>query len=141
MIFDPNDELGAHALKRLSVDKIGWLTTVTPGGQPQTMPIWFLWVGGELLVYGDYRARRNANLAANPKVSLHLSDNGSGGDIVVIEGEARIDPDYPLPPDNPAYLEKYGELIDRHLGGPATFAQTYSLPIRITPIRGISFAG
>ncbi len=55
MIFDPDDELGAHALKRLSDDKIGWLTTVTPAGQPQTMPIWFLWVAGELLVYGDHR--------------------------------------------------------------------------------------
>jgi hypothetical protein len=63
MIFDPNDQLGAHALERLSDDKIGWLTTVTPGGQPQTMPIWFLWADGELLVCGGHRARRNANLA------------------------------------------------------------------------------
>lgn len=140
-MFDPDKERGAHALERLANDKIGWLTTVTPAGQPQTMPIWFLWSDGELLVYSDHRARRNANIAANAKVSFHLSDDGTGGDIVVIEGESRIDADYPLAPENPAYLEKYIELIDRHLGGPETFAQTYSLPIRITPIRGISFAG
>ena len=141
MIFDPNDKLGAHVLKRLCDDKIGWLTTVTLGGQPQTMPIWFLWVDGELLVYSDYRARRNANLAANPKASLHLNDDGSGGDIVVVEGEARIDPDYPLPPENPAYLEKYGDWIDAYLGGPAKMAETYRLAIRISPTRGIAFPG
>lgn len=141
MIFDPNDERGAHALERLANDKIGWLTTVTPSGQPQTMPIWFLWVDGELLVYGDHRARRNANLAANPKVSVHLDDEGSGNDIVVVEGEARIDPDYPQVDNNPAYLAKYGEWIDAHLGGPARMAQTYSMPILITPTRGVAFAG
>jgi PPOX class probable F420-dependent enzyme len=141
VIFDETDPQGAHALERLANDKIGWLTTVTPGGQPQTMPIWFLWQDGELLVYGDYRARRNVNLATNPRVSLHLSDNGEGDDIVVVEGEARIDPDYPQVGDNPAYLAKYGAWIDQHLGGPAKMAQTYSMPIRISPTRGLSFGG
>ncbi len=141
MIFDPNDERGAHALERLRDDKIGWLTTVTPAGQPQTMPIWFLWSDGELLVYGDHRARRNANLAANPKVAFHLDDDGGGGDIVVIEGEASIDPDHPGVPDNPAYVAKYGALIDAQLGGPDKMAQTYSMAIRIIPTRGIAFPG
>jgi PPOX class probable F420-dependent enzyme len=141
MIFDPNDERGGHALERLAKDKIAWLTTVTPAGQPQTMPVWFIWIEGEILVYGDHRARRNANLDANPKVSFHLGDNGSGGDVVVVEGEARIDPDYPPVGDNPAYLAKYGEWIDRWLGGAAKMAQVYSMPIRITPTRGVSFPG
>lgn len=141
MIFDPNDERGGHALERLAKDKIAWLTTVTPAGQPQTMPVWFIWIEGEILVYGDHRARRNANLDANPKVSFHLGDNGSGGDVVVVEGEARIDPDYPPVGDNPAYLAKYGEWIDQWLGGPAKMAQVYSMPIRITPTRGVSFPG
>jgi PPOX class probable F420-dependent enzyme len=141
VIFDETDPQGAHALERLANDKLGWLTTVTPGGQPQTMPIWFLWQDGEILVYGDHRARRNANVAANPKVALHLNDDGAGGDIVVIEGESRIDPDYPQVPDNPAYLAKYGDRIDAHLGGPAKMAQTYNMPIRIIPTRGIAFPG
>jgi PPOX class probable F420-dependent enzyme len=141
VIFDPNDERGARALERLATDKIAWLTSVTPAGQPQTMPIWFIWVDGEILVYGDHRAKRNANIEANPKVSFHLGDNGSGGDIVVVEGTARIDPDYPAVGDNPAYLAKYGEWIDRWLNGPAVMAQTYSMPIRISPTRGVSLPG
>ena len=70
---------------------IGWLTTVTPDGQPQTFPIWFLWADGEILVYSDRRAKRNANIRNNPRVALHLDDDGRGDDIVIVEGEARID--------------------------------------------------
>lgn len=141
MIFDANDERGAHALDRLSRDMIAWLTTVTPAGQPQTMPVWFVWIDGEIVVYGDRRARRNANLEANPKVSFHLGDNGSGGDIVMVEGEARIDPDYPAVGDNSAYLAKYGQWIDQWLNGPSAMAQVYSMPIRITPTRGVALPG
>ncbi|HEX5591473.1 MAG TPA: TIGR03667 family PPOX class F420-dependent oxidoreductase [Candidatus Limnocylindrales bacterium] len=141
MIFDPNDAVGARALERLASDMIGWLTTVTPAGQPQTMPIWFAWIDGELLVYGDHRAKRNANIAANPKVSFHLNDNGRGGDVVIVQGTARIDPDYPQVGDNPAYLAKYGEWIDKYLEGPAAMGQVYNMPILVTPTRGIAFPG
>jgi PPOX class probable F420-dependent enzyme len=137
--FDPTTERGAHALDRLANDEVGWLTTVTAAGQPQTMPIWFLWTDGELLVYSDHRARRNSNVAANPNVSLHLADDGTGGDIVVVEGAARIDPTYPQVVDNAAYLAKYGDRIDSNLGGPAEMARTYNQVIRIRPTRGIAF--
>lgn len=140
MIFDTTTERGAHAMGRLQNDRVAWLTTVTAAGQPQTMPIWFLLTDGELLVYSDHRARRNANIADNPNVSFHLADDGAGGDIVVVEGEARIDPDYPPVPENPAYLAKYGTPIDAQLGGPARMAEVYSLAILIAPTRGIAFA-
>ncbi|MBI3750417.1 MAG: pyridoxamine 5'-phosphate oxidase family protein, partial [Chloroflexi bacterium] len=72
--FDPAKPAHAHALERLRGDRIAWLTTVTPEGQPQTMPIWFIWTDadegpGEILVYGDRRARRNRNLESNDRVS------------------------------------------------------------------------
>lgn len=137
-IFDPNEPAGRHALERLRAARSIWLTTVTPGGQPQTMPVWFTWDGTELVVYGDHRAKRNRNLAENPRVSVLLGDADVGDDFVTIEGTARFDPDYPPVGDNSAYLAKYGETIDRHYGGPAQFGQTYSMPIRITPTRGRS---
>ena len=140
MIFDPETPKGIHALERLGSSMAAWLTTVSPEGQPQSMPVWYVWDGDEILVYGDHRARRNANLAANPKVGFHLPDNGNGQDIVAIEGEARVDPAHPGVPDNPAYLAKYGEWIDG-MGGPAKFAETYNVPIRITPTRGVTFHG
>ena len=139
--FDPDDTWGAYALDRLRTEMIAWLTTVTPSGQPQTMPIWFLWVDGEVLIYGDHRARRNANIEANPRVSFHLPANASGGDILVVEGEARIDPDYALPNETATYLAKYGEWIDANIGGAVRMAQTYTKPILIRPTRVIGYAG
>ena len=118
-----------------------WLTTVTPEGQPQSMPVWFVWDGTEILVYGDHRARRNRNLGTHPKVSFHLPDDGNGQDIVTIEGTATIDPEIPPPGEHTAYMAKYGGWIDAALGGPAKFGQTYSMPIRISPTRGVTFQG
>jgi PPOX class probable F420-dependent enzyme len=140
VIFDPATPKGAHALERLDTSMAAWLTTVTADGQPLRMPVSFTWDGAEIVVYGDHRARRNANLATNAKVGFHLPDNGQGGDIVVIEGVARVDAEYPGVPDNAAYLAKYGPWVDG-MGGPAKFAETYNVPIRITPTRGVAFQG
>ena len=145
-MFDPETERGAHAIERLRTAMAAWLTTVSPDGQPQSMPVWFLWqagegTAGEILVYGDHRARRNRNLEVHPKVSFHLPDNGQGQDIVTIEGTARVDPELPPPGEHAAYWAKYGDWIDRFMGGPAAFGQIYSMPIRITPTRGVTFHG
>jgi PPOX class probable F420-dependent enzyme len=148
VIFDPANPAHAQALGRLAGERVGWLTTVTPEGQPQTMPIWFLWVppsgdpaapDGEILVYGDRRARRNRNLEANDRVSLALRTDEHGADVLVIEGRATMDPGYPPLYDNAGYLAKYRESIDRNLGGPQRMAETYDVPIRIRPTRVIAF--
>jgi PPOX class probable F420-dependent enzyme len=139
VVFDSDSEADAHALERLRSDRIGWLTTVTADGQPQTFPIWFLWDDGELLIYSDRRAKRNANIGLNPRVSLHLNDDGSGGDIVIVEGEARIDDATPQVPDHPGYLAKYGDWIYEHLTSPEEMATVYNVPIRIRPTRGRAF--
>ena len=135
MIFDPETPKGAHALERLGSSMAAWLTTVSPDGQPQSMPVWFVWDGEEILVYGDHRAKRNKNLASNPKVGFHLPDNGNGQDIVAIEGVARVDPQHAGVPDNPAYLAKYGERITSGWGSAEAFGAQYSVPLRFTPRR------
>jgi len=139
VVFDTGSEIDAHALERLEQDMVGWLTTVTPGGQPQTFPIWFLWEGGEALIYSDRRARRNVNIAANPRVSLHLNDNGKGGDVVIVEGEARIDDAAPQLPDNVAYRAKYAQWIVDFIGSADEMATIYNVPIRVRPTRGVAF--
>ena len=118
---------------------IGWLTTVTPDGQPQTFPIWFLWEDGEALIFSDRRAKRNVNIAGNPRVSLHLNDNGRGDDVVVIEGEARVDPATPPVPEHRGYLAKYGDMITRSYTSAEEFATIYNVPIRVRPTRGRAF--
>ena len=139
MVFDAGTAADNHALERLRTDMIGWLTTVTPDGQPQTFPIWFLWSDGELLVYSDRRAKRLGNIGANPRVSLHLDDDGRGNDIVIVEGEARIDPSTPPITRNDAYLAKYGEWIREMLNSAEEMETVYNVPVWIRPTRGRAF--
>jgi PPOX class probable F420-dependent enzyme len=139
MVFDSGSATDAHALDRLRTDMVGWLTTVTPEGQPQTFPIWFLWEDGEALIYSDRRAKRNANIAANPRVTLHLNDDGRGGDVVVVEGEARVDGATPPVTEHAAYLAKYGDWIEEFLNSAEEMATIYNVPLRIRPTRGRAF--
>jgi len=139
MVFDTGSETDAHALERLGAERIGWLTTVTPDGQPQTFPIWFLWEDGEILVYSDRRAKRNVNLQSNPRVSFHLDDDGRGGDVVIVEGEARIDAATPQVTAHAGYLAKYGDWIIEFLTSAEEMATVYNVPLRIQPTRGRAF--
>ena len=139
MVFDTGSASDEHALERLRTDMIGWLTTVRPDGQPQTFPIWFLWENGELLIYSDRRAKRNENIRANPHVSLHLDDDGRGNDIVIVEGEARIDQSAPPVTEHAEYLAKYRRWIDEFLTTADEMATIYNVPLRIRPTRGRAF--
>jgi len=134
-MLDPSDPRGARALARLADEKVIWLTTVRPGGQPQSSPVWFLYEGGEFLIYSLPGTARTTNLEANPRVSLNLDGNGEGGDIVSIEGMARIDRAVPASDRVAAYREKYSALIARNGWTPESFAADYPVAIRVTPGR------
>jgi PPOX class probable F420-dependent enzyme len=122
--------------RRLDSEIVAWLTVVDPAGVPQPAPIWFLWDGETALIYSKRDARRLAHLAAHPQVALHLNASATGGDIVVLTGEAVVDDSVPAPQDNGPYVAKYGEQIARgSWGTPEVFAETYSVPLRFTPRR------
>jgi hypothetical protein len=48
-VFDTASEAGRRAEGRLREEGIAWLTTVRADGQPQSVPVWFLWDGGSFL--------------------------------------------------------------------------------------------
>jgi PPOX class probable F420-dependent enzyme len=125
-----------HAFERLDNEPVIWLTTVSPGGQPQASPVWFLREGNEILIYSRPRTAKVRNIESNPRVALNLDGNGRGGDIVTIEGSARIAPGELPPVEVPAFVAKYDSYIAR-LGWTAeSFGEDYSLPIRIEMERG-----
>jgi len=132
---DPSTDFGARVARRLGDATVAWLTLVDPTGTPQPAPIWFLWDGESALMYSDHRAKRLSHLRANPRVALHLDGDGGGGDIIVLTGEVEEAPDVPPVQKNPAYLAKYGERITGGWGSAETFAETYSVPLRIRPRR------
>jgi len=135
-MLDETTPRGARAAARLRDDAILWLTTVSPAGQPQTSPVWFLWADGELLLYSRADTPRLANVTANPRVAANLDGDGQGGDVVTIEGQARVVTTTTTAGDvPPAYLAKYGRKIAEQGWTMASMLVDYPVTIRIRPTR------
>jgi PPOX class probable F420-dependent enzyme len=117
---------------RLDEDLVGWLTTVTPSGQPQSSVVWFLRAGDELLIYSKPHATKLANIASNPKVAFNLRGDLEGDIVATFEATATI-VDEPTPPhEDPTYLAKYRSQIERLGWTPAQFASEYATLIRLS---------
>lgn len=135
-MIDPTTRAGARAVERLGQDLILWLTTVTPEGQPQTSPVWFLWLDEELLIYSRANTPRAANIRANPQVAANLDGDGGGGDVLSMEGEARIVRERAMLADvPPAYLEKHAEKLAEYGWTMESMLVDYPMEIRIRPSR------
>jgi PPOX class probable F420-dependent enzyme len=134
--IDEGSEFGLRAARHLRDDVVVWLTTVTPGGAPAPNPVWFRWDGAATVrVFSLPGAARVGHLAANPRVTLNVAGNGQGGDIVVLSGLAEAHPDDAPADADPDYVAKYAPHITRIGLTPRTFAERYSLPLRITLTR------
>jgi PPOX class probable F420-dependent enzyme len=130
-VVDESTEFGARAARRLREEIIAWLTTVSPQGSPQPVPVWFLWDGDRsLLLYSRPGKPKLRNIEANPRVTLHLDSNGLGGDFVVCRGELRRSDDPPVDQVDD-YIAKYKPRIDELGWTPASFAAQYSVPLRL----------
>jgi PPOX class probable F420-dependent enzyme len=132
-MIDETSKSGARAAERLRNELILWLTTVSPDGQPQTSPVWFLWDGAdEIWMLSKDETPRVRNLDANPRVALSLDGNGQGGDIVSLEGEARVaERVTPLDHVPGAYLEKYGAKLAEYNWTMAGMLVDYPVTLRI----------
>ncbi len=135
MKLDTTTDFGQRVERRLRDETIGWLTTVGADGTPQPSPIWFLWDGETVLVYSQPDKPKLRNMERNPRVSFNLDGDGRGGDIVILTGEARLDPAAPPADQHPDYLAKYRDGIARIGMTPEGFAAAYSVAIRMTPTR------
>jgi PPOX class probable F420-dependent enzyme len=128
---DEGTQPGARAARRLREESVVWLTTVTPAGAPLPRPVGFLWDGGDTVSIYSQPGARVRNIAANPRVALHFDGDGRGGEVVVLSGIARVDPDAPPADAWPAWLEKYAAQIEGFGMTPAAYAARFSVPIRI----------
>ena len=132
--IDTSTPFGKVAERRLSTERVGWLTTVSADGTPQPNAVWFLWDGATLLMYSIPNQAKLANIARNPHVALNLDSRKQGDSIVIVTGTAAVDSDAPPVNKNRAYLAKYrAEIARLKLGTPAKMASEYSVAVRITP--------
>jgi PPOX class probable F420-dependent enzyme len=134
--LDTSTQRGQHVEQRLNDDVIAWLTTVRPSGQPDSVPVWFLWQDGKIVVFSRPDQTKIRNLGENPRVTVALDNTSNGSDVIRIEGIAEHVADYPACHEIPAYVAKYADSISYiGYGTPENFAKTYSAPIVITPTR------
>lgn len=137
-LFDPSTNFGSRVAAHLRDDPVVWFTTVSPSGRPVPSVVWFAWDGDREVVMFSRETTRVTNIAGNPRVTLNFAGDGNGGDVVVLTGEARIDPDAPPVHETPAYVAKYGERISGMDLTPQQFGRRYHVPVRIrlTGLRG-----
>jgi PPOX class probable F420-dependent enzyme len=124
----------AHVEGRLQTNLMAWLTTVSPSGRPQSVPVWFLVQDDDtILIYSQPGKAKLRNIDANPHVALGLDVTDLGRDVIRFEGTATHLPDHPPANEVPAYLSKYTERIAAIFGTPERFAHSFSEAILITP--------
>ncbi len=75
----------AEVSARLAAARTYWLGTATPSGAPHAVPVWGVVTGGTLYLYSERSTAKARNLAANPRVVVHLE---SGEDVVIVRGIA-----------------------------------------------------
>lgn len=131
--IDTTTNYGARVARHLDEDLIVWLTTVGSDLTPQPSPVWFLWDGETALIYSRPGNPKLRNIEARPRVSLNFNGDRYGGDVVILTGDAWVDAGAPPATAVPAYMEKYSEPIASIGMTPDTFAEAYSVPIRVRP--------
>ncbi len=134
-MLDVTTEWGRHAEQRLRSDIIAWLTTVGSDGRPYTVPVWFLWEGETILIFSQPQKQKIRNLRKNARVTLALDDSKQGEDVVIVEGTAELIEDPNMSVILPAYVEKYGAIIQSMGWTPESMAADYSQGIRVTPTK------
>ena len=96
---------------RLAGARTYWLGTVTPSGAPHAAPVWGAVHDGTLYLYSERRTAKARNLAANPRVVVHL---GSGEDVLIVHGAAEdLGPPAGVPSVLAALSAKYTRPEDR----------------------------
>ena len=129
MGFELTEQIERHLIS----DQIAWLTTVTPSGRPAPRPVWFVWDGSVITVYGQNGGAKQRHIAANDKVSVNFDSGPGGGDIVVISGRAQLVPDAPPPSKFPGLLDKYMPALEAIGSTTRSYDENYGQAIRITP--------
>ena len=126
-----------HVEARLRSNLMAWLTTVSPTGQPESVPVWFLLREDDetVLLCSQPGKPKLRNIQQNRQVALGLDVTDIGRDIIRIDGEAREAPEVGPADQEPRYRAKYAERIGALFGDAERFGALFSVPLLITPRR------
>ena len=93
-----------------------------------------------MLIFSQPQKQKIRNLRNNARVTLALDETKQGEDVVIVEGTAELLDNPDISVMLPAYVEKYGAMIQDMGWTPASMASDYSLGIRVTPTKFRSWA-
>lgn len=133
MEIDTSTEFGARAARRLEREKVVWLTTVGPNLTPQPSPVWFFWDGETALLFSQPRAPKVRNINRTRRVSLSFNSTPTGGDVVIMTGDAWIDAEAPAMDTAEPYMAKYTDDLPGLGMTWDEIARQYSTAIRVRP--------
>src|SRR5262245_56337395 len=112
---------------RLTTNLMAWLTTVSPTGRPDSVPVWFLVRDDDsILLYSQPGKVKLRNIDTNPNVALGLDVTDIGRDVIRIEGTGARATDHPPADQVPEYAAKYTERIGAIFGTVERFAELFS---------------
>lgn len=75
----------AEVAARLSAARSYWLGSTGPSGAPHAAPVWGVVTGETLHLYSERSTVKARNIAANPRVVVHLE---SAEDVLIVHGLA-----------------------------------------------------
>jgi PPOX class probable F420-dependent enzyme len=108
----PRDGSGGELLpwswaeEQLTKARNYWICTTHRDGRPHAIPVWGVWLEGEVWFGTNPSSTKGRNLARDPRVVVHLE---SGDDTVILEGEAELPTDH-------AALERFVEVYEQKYG-------------------------
>ncbi|PYX51109.1 MAG: pyridoxamine 5'-phosphate oxidase [Acidobacteria bacterium] len=83
------------------------LAYIWTDGTPRVIPIWFHWNGRELVLGTPSKAPKLKALAKNPKVALTIDDNSFPHKVLLVRGDAQLQPVNGVVPEYALAAERY----------------------------------
>jgi PPOX class probable F420-dependent enzyme len=129
----------AELERRLTVSHDYWVATARPDGRPHVMPVWGVWLDGQLWFSSGLRSRKARNLAADPRCTVTTDD---AQNPVVIDGVSRQVTDHA---DIAAFVDavnaKYGGGVTVEFLDPAVNGTFAVRPERVIAMSHDDFTG
>ena len=114
---------------------VAFVSTIGPGGEPQTTPIWFIWKDGAVhfsLVDGRQKLR---NLRRDPRASVVIVDPAEPTRYLELRGRVHLVPDPQLALEREVAIKYRGAHVDVEPPGTMRFAATLDVD-RVTSQAG-----
>ncbi len=125
----------------LSGPNLARLAYVGLNGRPHVVPIWCAYIDGDIVMVTGPKADKVRALEANPAVALTIDSSTPPYHVLLIDGDATVEPTEGMAPEYPAIVGRYlGAAADAYLAPMRTRVKTQRrIRVKIRGWRVIDF--